>query len=191
MFKKILFLYLVVVSLSLLLQSCCEVIYKVTADFEVGFYDLVDEVEISPETDTIRGPFLYGLGAIVIADNSNWSEFMPISSLYAISCAEVYENGYIETTARVVLDKPFMVDDQIIEPGTDLLTLDDDFKSNIVYPPLELDAGASEHYIQVSFSEKFIARSHFPDDIYTFKTTVKMADGTIILSEEAVRIDIE
>ena len=183
MYLRAIIFYFILMSISLVVSSCCETIYTVTADYEVSFVDFEKEMLIDPITDTIRSAFIYSMDAEIIADNSHPMGAGFISTAYATSCSEEYVNGYQPETARLVLDKPFLLDGHVIEAGTDMLTLDEQFSVS------DYNAQVYEYGIRVWFHTAFVERASFPLSNYTFIASVMMEDGTLVQSQASVIID--
>jgi hypothetical protein len=184
MYKKAILFHLFLTLISVTFSGCCEDVYTVTADFGVSFTNIPQAVEIIPGQDTIREPFIYSLGAVIVSDNSGLDDFGFMGSAYALSCSEVYLNGYRRETATLTLDRSFQVYGHNVPAGTNLLDLDP------LLTPEPLHTSVYEFGISARFSENFLQHARFPLGNYTFIASVMMEDGTLVKSEDSIVLEI-
>lgn len=167
---------------SVVLYSCCEDIYRVIPDqIETGFSLFIgDDMVVS--TDTITGPFSYGLSAEVeFIGDAGIGGFM-INKAYAFQCAEEYENSFVRSTAKVILNKSVTIDGATFASGENLLDLEEEYGGDGFY------AYVGPGHIQLRFREPFLSRCEFEEGTYEFHTFVETANGDVITAVDTVYI---
>ena len=167
---------------SVLLYSCCEDIYRVIPDqIETGFSLFVGD-DMVVNTDTITGPFSYGLSAEVeFIGDAGIGGFM-INSAYAFQCAEEYENSFIRSTAEVTLNKSMTIDGATFASSENLLDLEEEYGGDGLY------AYVGPGHIQLRFREPFLSRCEFEEGTYEFRAYVETTNGDVITALDTVYI---
>lgn len=167
---------------SVVLYSCCEDIYQVIPDqIETGFSLFVGE-DMVVSTDTITGPFSYGLSAEVeFIGDAGLGGFM-INKAYAFQCAEEYENSFVHSTAKVTLNKSVTIDGETFASGENLLDLKEEYGNDGLY------AYVGPGHIQLRIRDPFLSRCEFAEGTYEFHAYVETANGDVITAVDTVYI---
>ena len=191
MIRRVLIIYTVGFLASLFLYSCCTEIYRTTTNFQIAFTDLMGDTVPIVQEDTITGAFEYTLQAEVIREVVDLSQLSLIQSTYAYSCDMAYEDSFVPETASVTLNKNFMIDDHIVEAGTNLLLLDLEGRG-VPYRLTEEEyiTQVGFAHVRIIFRDSLLDRLHFPLQDYTFRTVVELENGERIISEESRTIFI-
>ena len=165
LFLKVIFIYILLLTVSISLQSCCTSSHRIIGNGEVVAYDF--EYNNINESDTISKEFNleWALEFEMISDTRS---FGIIQTAYATQkCDENYINNIIDSTISIVFDKDFTYDSVLVIAGTNILDVNDiDIELNVFYS-----------HIGFSFGTKFINSAIFDNSLYEFKLKAKSNDN--------------
>lgn len=161
--KRIIVVYITLLVLSFIVQSCCQENYRIMGNGEIGAY--TDYYYPGNEIDTISGPFLI-VWHLELRNEVLATNFGLVQSVSATTCAENYLNEIVESSFTISCDKDFKYNELTIPANTNFSELNN----------LEIYIGKQWGAVEIRFSEEFIELADFDQSDYQFKVRIKSND---------------
>lgn len=161
--KKIIVVYIALLVLSFIVQSCCQENYRIVGNGEIGAY--TDYYYPGNEIDTISSSFMIAWH-LEMRSEALATNFGLIQSVTATSCGENYLNEIVESSFTISCDRDFKYNGLTIPANSDFSGLNN----------LEIYIGKLWGSVDIRFSEKFIELADFDKSDYKFKVNIKSND---------------
>lgn len=172
---RILFLYLIFLTLSIVIHGCCKENHKIIGEGVVrAFSDLNYPFT---QLDTVEGKF-YLQWELEVAISSLLKNFELTQNCYATTCELVFDNELIETSFSIKSDKDFYYNGSTIYSGTDFSEIAD----------LKIDIEKGLGNILIEFSNSFMSSSNFEQEEYEFTLYAKTSDNIQLTNKRKVYI---
>ncbi|MEZ4933702.1 MAG: hypothetical protein R2788_16470 [Saprospiraceae bacterium] len=168
--------YLLLTIFSIIAQSCCIEKYKIVGNGEmtayVGFRNPMNII------DTVSGEFLIS----VQFDQETAGidrHFGLITSAYAYTCEDVFENYLDESSVKLFCDKSFTFDGEVFEPGSDITAIE------------ELEMALSKEFgnVEFYFFQIFLDKAIFQNGEHTFTVEAETTDGLKLTNQLTLTFD--
>lgn len=175
--NRVLSVYLFFFLLSVIVTACCKENYRIVGGGVITAINLqTGEIFEESSIGVIKNTFRIDW-EIETMISENLFGLTLIQSAYASSCDQNYENDWDITSFKVTTDREFILDGKIIQPGSNLLEIDELVHTRVYF-------GAS-----VTFDEQFLNNSEFSDQIYEFKFVMNTTDGLKL--EKLIKLKLE
>lgn len=158
------------------IQSCCTETFRIVGNGQADVLDLSTFASV----DTVRAPFLLNINFEVEVVDAMINQGL-ISSAYATSCGEVYENKLDVSTLKVSAKQTFDHDQVTIG-------IDEDFSNLPNLNTQIFDFGQAS--LQIEFPQAFLDQAIFQSKDYTFLVEVQTDNGLTLSNEVSVFIDL-
>ncbi len=174
--KRLLLFYTVLLSFSVIFQSCCEYKIKIIGDGDMSIIDTS-----LAENDTINSAFRIYLYP-ELEQASNMAKASLISSSYAFQCGYNYENMIDKKSIKLSCNKDFQYLNQSIKSGENFINQEGIKIVNNTHK--------TAYKLIISADSTFIQNTTFNKEIYTFQLEMKTDDGLSIRNSVSAYLDL-
>lgn len=167
------FFYLSLLSISILIQSCCTETFTIVGSGQIQAYTL-DYAKI----DTVSGEFmLVNNTEVKIGGLQNMGI---ISSSMATSCVESFVNTIPTEAVNITCNQDFTFDGNVVSAGTDFST----------FAELQIESTSYSGDVSIKFLTTFLDKAIFDKADHIFKVNMKTDNDLALENEISVFIDL-
>lgn len=176
-FKRFLFLYILFLTLSIILYSCCK-------NPEVELYAVERVVALdqnSTEIDTVKESFSFEV-YFKYQDIASSSEAGLLNSAYATTCPTNYSNTLSSAGFEMSCDQDFIYKNDTIRAGSELSAL----------PELDvlIDSGPFVSQLQISVTDSFLNHAQFTKGNHLFNFKMQTSDDKNLQGNLSLFMDL-
>lgn len=175
--KRFVFVYILFLTLSVILYSCCT-----NPKYEV--YDIERIVALNKdfvEMDTISESFTFEV-YFKFQEVSSLTNLSLVNGAYATSCPTEYTNQLSSTGFELFCDQDFVYKNDTVHSGTGLSSI----------PELEvfIETDPYSQQLAVSVTDSFIANAQFTKGAHLFNFVMETTDDKILKGDLSLVMDL-